>query len=527
MKTYLELLDKIKYFAKSKFKGVYSRSFAKHVIINSHNPKSEDFSVIYGDFNRLNEINQKYSEKVGDVLITNTYTTIHEVLHQYFPTCEYSISQVGGDEFLIIVDSCDETRLKDCFECIHNILDVEKNTPKFVDFAYGIVTSDEEKFDTIYDMINKAEHKQAVNKIFPNNKEYTFEEALKIRTDKSISNFFKNFRLNNYINFDIKENSLPNSRDIRVFISDLLDNTIKLLSAPNKINELTDKLTEVTPIPNMYSHTSLSKKQCLELYKYVNNSETDIQYLEGFNINDLYSFLNVLIREPVSGCYNKPYFDYYFINAFKNSRDFFSTAILVDTTYMKDSNLKIGHGETDNKMKLISSQLQNEIESIHNRPFSENNFSINPDSNYIFDLGGGNYLIFSRDSIDKQDVDKIIELITPNCQPLGLVYSMENIENRKDIQNILNSLYTNCSTKKYSSKSASLNSSEESLIEAFNLFLSPTLKYYLENHPGNSLDINELRNFMDILSTSVITQSSEYINNTENNKKIDDIQSEK
>ena len=66
---------------------------------------------------------------------------------------------------------------------------------------------------------------------------------------------------------------------------------------------------------------------------------------------------------------------------------------------MKDSTLKIGHGETDNKMKLISSQLQNEVEAINIRPFSENSFNISPYSNYIFDLGGGDYLIFSRDNI--------------------------------------------------------------------------------------------------------------------------------
>ena len=131
-------------------------------------------------------------------------------------------------------------------------------------------------------------------------------------------------------------------------------------------------------------------------------------------------------------------------------------------------------------------------------------------------------LFQNRDNIDKQDVDKIIEFITPNCQPLGLVYSMENIQNRKDIQNILNSLYANCSEKKHSSKSTSLNFSEKNIIETFNIFLSPTLKYYLENHPENPLNISELRNLMDILSTSVITQSSEYINNTKNNKNIDE-----
>ena len=43
MKTYLELLNKIKYFSESKFKGVYSRPFTRHVILNSHDPKQKIF----------------------------------------------------------------------------------------------------------------------------------------------------------------------------------------------------------------------------------------------------------------------------------------------------------------------------------------------------------------------------------------------------------------------------------------------------------------------------------------------------
>ena len=179
---------------------------------------------------------------------------------------------------------------------------------------------------------------------------------------------------------------------------------------------------------------------------------------------------------------------------------------------MKDSNLKIGHSETDNKLKLIGDQLRNGIESIYNRPFSENNFNINSDNNYIFGLGGGNYFILSRDNINKQQIDKIVNSITPNCRPLGLIYSMENIENRKDLQNILDSLYKNCNAKKLSSKSADLDFSEKSIIETFNIFLSPTLKYYLEENPKDPFNINELKNFMEMLSTSVITQASRQIN---------------
>lgn len=78
MKTYFDLLNKIKYF-----------------------------SVIYCDSNRLNDINQTYSEEVADMLIQNTYTAIFEILNSYFYNTDFSIPKFGGDEFLIIIDSCD------------------------------------------------------------------------------------------------------------------------------------------------------------------------------------------------------------------------------------------------------------------------------------------------------------------------------------------------------------------------------------------------------------------------------------
>lgn len=525
-----DLLNKIKLFSKSDFDGVYSKSFAKHVIINANNPKTKNFSVVYCDFNKLNDINQKYSEKFADMLINNTYKAIHKYLNEYFPNCDFSISRFGGDEFLIIIDSCDKDLLQNCFENIHTLLVQEQNPPKFVDFAYGIVGSDEKNFDNIFEMINTAENIQAINKIFPDiaNNNYSFDETLKIRVNRSINNFFKNFRLSNYMSFDIIDASHPDSRDIQPFIKTLLNNTINLLSDSDKISELSNKFTEITSVPNMYSSDTLfSEEQCMSLYKYINSTSLNNENLDNISINDLENFLDLLIREPVSKFYNKSYFHNYFMDAFKNSNTSFSTAILADTTYMKDSNLKIGHDETDNKMRLISTQLKDGIESIGIRSFAEDSFSINPEDNYIFGLGGGNYLILSRDTINKRYVDELMDSITPTCKPLGLMYSMENIENRKDLQNVLNGLLVNCTAKKKLYKSNNLDFSEESVIDTFNIFLSPTLKYYLENNPNNPLDMDELKDFMNIVLSSITTQASEHIHSNLENDAYTNTQNEK
>ncbi len=146
------------------------------------------------------------------------------------------------------------------------------------------------------------------------------------------------------------------SKDIKPFITSLLKNTINLLSNPDKINELSNKLTDDTSVHNKPSYTPFTEKQYMDMYDYVKNPSTSTEDLNHFNENDLQALLNMLIREPVSRYHNKLYFDSYFIEAFKGSQDFFSSVVLVDSTYVKDSNLKIGHNEIDKRLRSISTQ---------------------------------------------------------------------------------------------------------------------------------------------------------------------------
>ena len=516
MEAYFDLLNKIKYFSETNFKGVYSRPFCKHVILNSYNSKTDDFSVIYCDFNRLNDINQTYSEKVGDILIQNTYSVIFEILNNYFYNTDFSISKFGGDEFLIIINSCDKERINECFDIIHSklqsssidtIIDT-KQVPDFADFSFGIVSSDERKFSSIYEMLNIAEHKQIMNKFYSNSYEGDFKNIVNTMINNSIARFLRNFRISNYLDFDVKNGSNYNVRNIESLISSLINSTITLLSEADKIEDLEAKLTEFSPLQTISSSTYLSKSQAKEMYKFVKSPELYEEYLSKFDEDDLSCFLDFLIREPVSGLYNQAYFFNYFLKAFSKSNYTFSTAILVDTMYIKDSNLKIGHDATDTKMRLISDNLQNELKSCLNRPFDNSNFGINSNDNYIFDLGGGNYFILSRDNISIETMDEITQFISNNCKPLGLVYSMENVENRRDIRNILNNLYKNCNAKKYSLKSKTLDFSDEDIIQSFYIFLAPTLRYYLQNNPNNPLDMKELRFLMNSITNSIVLQVS-------------------
>ena len=537
MGTYSDLLKEIKYYSESKFKGIYSKAFTNHVILPSHHPKKKQFSIVYGDFNRLNDINSIYSKQSGDDILSHSYSKIQEILEQYFPKKDYSISMIGGDEFLVTIESIDEQRIHDCLKKIQAVLHsgslevmehqyddkvLKDHLPEFIDFSYGIVLSNEKDFDSIYEMLHVAENRQSYSKIFSEDSENDFYASLEKYANRSLSNFFKNFRLNNYFHFDIASNIKNNKKDIRDLLLLAVNSSMELLQDSDKISNLNSKLKLLDINPSIKPSSLLLDEQCEEIYSYMQNgSPDDITYLKHFNINELSSFLNVLIREPVSGCYNRMYFDKYFSNFFNRADTSFTTALLVDTTNMKDSNLKLGHIVTDEKMKLFSNQLQNNFESLMDMPFSRDNFNFSPDDNIIFDFGGGDYLIFFKDFMDKDMIHEILEKSIQNCEPLSFVSTSENIKGITNLNYIVNNLYANCGKKKHSLKKDYLNFAHTNIAETFHLFLAPTLEYYLQNHPSNPFDMTELKKFSHLISVSTIEQASRNILYANHAKKSD------
>ena len=527
MGTYSDLLKEIKYYSESKFNGIYSKAFTNHVILPSHSPKKKQFSIVYGDFNRLNDINSIYSEQAGDNLLSHSYSKIQEILEKYFSKKDYSISMIGGDEFLVTIESIDEQKIYDCFKEIHTILHsgsldelehqyddkvLKEHLPEFVDFSYGIVLSNEKAFASIYEMLHVAENKQSYSKIFSEDSKNDFYTSLEKYANRSLSNFFKNFRLNNYFHFDIVNNSENNKKDIKDLLLLSVSSSMELLQDSDKISNLNSKLKLLEVNPSIKPSSLLLQEQCEEIYSYMQNDfPDDITYLKCFNVNELSSFLNVLIREPISGCYNRMFFDKYFSNFFNRIDTSFTTALLVDTTNMKDSNLKLGHLVTDEKMKLFSNQLQSNFENLLKKPFSRDNFNFSPDDNIIFDFGGGDYLIFFKAFMDKDIIHKILEKSIQNCEPLGFVSTSENIKGITNLNYVINNLYANCNKKKHSLKADYLDFAHSNISETFHLFLAPTLEYYLQNHPSNPFDMAELKKFYHIISVSTLEQASRNI----------------
>lgn len=513
MATYSDLLDKIKHFSHTNIEGVYSRPFLRHVIMKQHDaPKKQQFSLIYGDFNQLNDINQMYSPKTGDILIEKTYQEIQSILSRYFPVNSFSISRIGGDEFMILIDNAEKETISTCFQEIHDRLhsvslsslehlygedEINVHIPTFLDFSYGIVHSDEQDFESIYDMYYEAEKKQAFYKMSSSKEFSDFETELASRADSRIGKFFKNFRYSKFLEFSneyVKDLALAS-----------VDSVQKLLHDSDYLEEICQKSTELETLISLNSYSSLSREQSEEMYNYVTNPDSQAKYLKHFNTSELNSFLNILVRDPISGFYNKSYLDSFFLPQCKKQQPTFSTAIWIDITKMKDSNLKIGHTATDENLRQFSIQLLDELSSNILTTFPNKNFSVN--ANPIFSLGGGDYLMLLNDAVSKDIMDKILENAISGCEPLGLVYAMENIQGRNDLENVLDYLSKTCSDKKHKFKKQNIDFSDKDSIETLELFLAPIIRYYLSSNPHYPYDIEEQKKLISVIVNTIVAQS--------------------
>lgn len=98
-------IDRLKVFSCPDFKDVYSSQYFENVIKPSMALNSDTYSVIFGDFNRLSIINDVYGEEFGDKSLALSIKLIKKCLKQ-----ESMIVRAGGDEFYIIIPSCNKEK---------------------------------------------------------------------------------------------------------------------------------------------------------------------------------------------------------------------------------------------------------------------------------------------------------------------------------------------------------------------------------------------------------------------------------
>lgn len=481
------LLNEIKNFSTPEFKDlkIFSRPYFKNIIMKLYeNPKQCDnnFVFIYGDFNMLNDYNHKYGFEAGNNAIYNSLKVIREI----FPNNSY-ISRVSGDEFTIIIENIDEATAKEYCSKINSIL---KTRNDCLDLAFGITSSTE--FNDIKDMFIQSEKRQGLEKLSSiDNGNY--HKVLDLKMKHNFRKFFNNFRFSNYFEFT------PDH--VKILASNAFNSAITLLEDSEYLQQTLNKINasdSVLDFQNSLFDYNFSKN----INDYINFENTNLTaelYNNTYKLNQL---LDTLIRNPVSGFFNKNYFYNYFLPQYGSKS--FSCAALVDTSGIKDCNTKFSHIKTDEKLHTLSTNLLKNFTKIGTN-FNDKKFDISDNENYVFDLGGGNFF-FVINNIPTKSISNIVNLpdsIQDSISPLKTISSYCD-GNNKTLSTCIQMLKNDCNFKKSNLKQSDLNSDEA--YRSLEIFISDCVQYYLDNSHAPK-DLKNQREFLSSMMNIILEQA--------------------
>ena len=140
--------------------GAYNRRYLFEKIINSNH--SNDFTLIMVDVHRFKEINDKFGHAVGDKVLMAVTKNLRESVREGDYVVRY-----GGDEFLVILNHCGESRAKQAVPRIRAGLSHVKveGCDDTVSCDVGYVTTDvfdgtENSFMALLDAADKAMYEE-------------------------------------------------------------------------------------------------------------------------------------------------------------------------------------------------------------------------------------------------------------------------------------------------------------------------------------------------------------------------------
>jgi len=157
------------------------REFDKQISYIS-NLKKIDFSlwamiIDIDDFKKINDI---HSHQAGDLVLKDVSKILKKSLRK-----DDFVARIGGDEFCIIVESCDDNGTLDILKRIeHNLKEYNNSRSELfkIDISIGYGYYDPEKYENFMDFLEELDRKMYVQK---NNSKKQFKKANQLK--KAIS----------------------------------------------------------------------------------------------------------------------------------------------------------------------------------------------------------------------------------------------------------------------------------------------------------------------------------------------------
>lgn len=412
------------------FKKIYSKQYAADVIFPFLDTEENNFTFVFGDYNKLGIINNTYGHETGTKALSFSLDLIKKVLPS-----DSIIVRLGGDEFGFIIPNCKEEKVQEYIANINTLL--EQNSTLICGLSIELAASDSRngKISELYSITEEIVNEiKAAKKEIDSPIEIISDDFMPLKVPDNISkdevNKWNN--INEHINviiYNFLQNLRPSKKlefkreqiqDASSFIISTISYLInkKLDKGQSKDNDFFVLDVEGYSVPNngnsnLNPSTVLDSNTAKLIHTLVTDKKSvNIDVLSDEALNSLINKMNYLTNNHLicdrNGVYTKAYFKNVLANKIVKSNEKVS-ATIVSAPGIKLSNTAYDHEFTDYKMDKTSPLFLNGIYEnfdVENEPFE-----YNPSGFYLLNYGPLEYLLIYPEKSSEEvetKVDKIV-----------------------------------------------------------------------------------------------------------------------
>ncbi len=511
----LSNIKKIKEFMYSKkFEplDIYSRQYYKNIILSMFNNYSSTYSFMFGDFDKLNQINKLHGMKIGDISLFQALKIIKLSLPK-----NTLISRVAGDEFSFIFP--DKTK-KDCLEYSKKIA---SNLDTYRAYTSGLTITVASEDSTKTSSASKLEQitEKKMNTIKNRKNNLTHIDFLYDEKDIPLEDFSSptwktlNQKIYNAVKNHIAD--LRFSDSFEYTSDDFQKESLYIIEQVGKMLEAQCEIPKSKHKNHNYK-SKISHEEATLLHNLVTSNDKDI--LKNIPDNKLEELLtssselsDLLIRNPLSKLFNKEYFNTYLLPKI-SSTDSEYQVLFFSNAGVKTSNTAYGHDATDLRLKEAGNFLINKLSQLRN--FENIPFDFSEKSNYLTDFGGGNYLAFIEkdNSLQDNEINRVIDEYNSDESNLKFAYATLDSINKSTPESLnidINKLHHQANMNKDLLKHNNIDYID--IQNAFVTEFQDCITYFLDNIPNSSTDITVKQQFLKNLFNALINESSKIKSN--------------
>lgn len=405
-------INKLALSSQPEFKKVYSKQYATDVIFPFLDTEENDFTFIFGDYNKLGVINNTYGHETGTKALAFSLNLIKKVLPP-----DSTIIRLGGDEFGFIIPNCKEEDSQKYIDSINAALN--QNSTLICGLSIELAASDSRngKISELYSITEgKVNETKAAKKEINSSIEMVSDDFMPLKIPENISKdeVEKWNNINEHINviiYNFLQNLRPSKKlefkreqiqDASSFIISTISYLINKKLGKDQLQDSDFLALDVEnySIPNNQGENfSSSNELDSNTAKLIHSLMTDrksinIDILSDEALNSLINKINSLINNDLicdkNGIYTKAYFKNVLANKIVESDENVS-ATIVSAPGIKLSNTAYDHEFTDYRMDKTTPLFLNSI--FENFDVENEAFEYNPSGLYLVNYGPLEYLL--------------------------------------------------------------------------------------------------------------------------------------